>query len=68
MINVENTEFDYEMAYESDPNEWAPISEQELRDLLGTSLADRVIAGETITKDTVMYRHQEQEKNHENIC
>jgi hypothetical protein len=50
-------EFPYEMAYACDPNNWTPVSEDELSDLLGP-LAQKVRDGETITKDTVLYRKQ----------
>lgn len=49
-------DFPYEMAYDSEPDHWTPISEDELRDLLGESLAQKVRDGEMVLKDTVMYR------------
>jgi len=52
--NVMN--FPYEMAYVWEPHDWTPISEDELKDCLGETLAQRVEKGETVSGKNVLYR------------
>jgi hypothetical protein len=54
-------ELPYEMSYDLNASwlvDWTPISEQELKEILGEYLANRVRCGSVIRRGNVMYRQR----------